>query len=59
MAKIDTKFHFVKEVAATKPKQRVSTKRKIDKMKNINVETRAANENTVNLMLGEFNFDPK
>ena len=28
-------------------------------MKNINNQIRAANENTENLMLGEFNFDPK
>ena len=28
-------------------------------MKNINNQIRAANENTENLILGEFNFDPK
>ena len=28
-------------------------------MKNINDQIRASNENTENLMLGEFNFDPK
>ena len=28
-------------------------------MKNINNQIRAANENTENLMFGEFNFDPK
>ena len=28
-------------------------------MKNINDQIRAANENTENLLLGEFNFDPK
>ena len=28
-------------------------------MKNINDQIRAANQNTGNLMVGEFNFDPK
>ena len=28
-------------------------------MKNINNQIRAANENTENLMFGEYNFDPK
>ena len=28
-------------------------------MRNINNQIRAANENTENLLLGEFNFDPK
>ena len=28
-------------------------------MKNINKKTKPANENTRNLMIGEFNFDPK
>ena len=28
-------------------------------MKNINRKTKAANENTRNLMIGEFNFNPK
>ena len=28
-------------------------------MKNINEQIKAANENTENLRLGEFNFDPK
>ena len=28
-------------------------------MKNVNDQIRAANENTENLVLGEFNFDPK
>ena len=34
-------------------------KRKIDKMKFINEQIKAANENTENLMLGNFNFDLK
>ena len=49
----------MKEVASIKPKKPVQTKRKINKMKNINDQIRASNENTENLMLGEFNFDPK
>ena len=59
LAKINEKVHFMKEVASIKPKKPVQTKRKINKMKNINDEIRASNENTENLMLGEFNFDPK
>ena len=34
-------------------------KEKIDKMKFINEQIKVANENTKNLMLGNFNFDPK
>ena len=34
-------------------------KEKIDKMKFINEKIKDANENTKNLMLGNFNFDPK
>ena len=34
-------------------------KEKIDKMKFINEQIKDANENTKNLMLGNFNFDPK
>ena len=59
MAKIDEKVHFKKEVASTKPKKPVQTKRQIDKVKNINDRIRSANENTEYLMLREFNFDPK
>ena len=59
LAKIDEKVHFIKERASTKPKKLVQTKRKINKMKNINDQIMAANENTENLMLGEFNFDTK
>ena len=58
LAKIDHKVHFIKEVGTTKPKK-LQVKRKIDKMKNINDQIGVANENTENLMLGEFNFDPK
>ena len=59
LAKINDKVHFIKEVSSTKPKNLVKAKRNIDKMKNINDQIRAANENTKNLMLGKFNFDPK
>ena len=31
----------------------------IDKMKNITNQIKAANENSMNLLLGEVNFDPK
>ena len=34
-------------------------KEKIDKVKFINEQIKVANENTKNLMLGNFNFDPK
>ena len=34
-------------------------KEKIDKMKFINEQIKVANENTKDLMLGNFNFDPK
>ena len=34
-------------------------KKKIDKIKFINEQIKAANKNTKNLMLGNFNFDPK
>ena len=43
LAKIDEKGHFIKEVASNEPKTLVQTKRKIDKMKNINDQIRAAN----------------
>ena len=59
LAKINDKVHFIKEVSSTKPKKLVKVKRNIDKMKNINDQIRAANENTKNLMLGKINFDPK
>ena len=57
--KIDEKVHFIKEVASTKPKKLVQAKKKINKMKSINDQIRAANENTEYLMFGEFNFHPK
>ena len=59
LEKINEKVTIVKEVASAKPKILVKTKTNTDKMKNINRKTKAANENTRNLMIGEFNFDPK
>ena len=59
LEKINDKVTIVKEVASAKPKILVKTKTNTDKMKNINRKTKAANENTRNLMIGEFNFDPK
>ena len=53
------KVHFIKEVAGRRPKLLVKSKRKIDKMKNINNQIRAANKNTENPMLREFISDPK
>ena len=53
------KVHFIKEVAGTTTKLLVKSKRKIDKMKNINNQIRAANKNTENPMLREFISDPK
>ena len=59
LEKISGKVHFVKEVTSAKPKILVKTKKNTDKMKNINKKTKPVNENTRNLMIGEFNFDPK
>ena len=59
LAKIDDKVHFIKEVSSTKPQKLVMAKRNIDKIKNINDQIKAANENTENLMFGELNFVPK
>ena len=50
-------MHIVKAIATAKPKP-MKAKRKIDKMKCLNEQIKAANENTENLMLGEFNLDP-
>ena len=55
--RLDEKMHIVKAIATAKPKP-IKAKRKIDKMKFLNEQVRATNENTENLMLGEFNFDP-
>ena len=41
------------------PKNLLKLKKNTDKMKNINNQIKPANENTKNLMLGQFNFDPK
>ena len=55
---LDQKVNIVSEIASVKPKP-ITAKRKIDKMKFINEQTKVANENTGNLILGNFNFDPK
>ena len=59
LEKINDKVTVVKRAASAKLKILVKTKTNTDKMKNINRKTKAANENTRNLMVGEFNFDPK
>ena len=59
LEKINEKVHFVKEVAVPNLKYSLKLKNNNDKMKNINRNTKALNENTRNLMIGEFNFDPK
>ena len=59
LEKINDKVIVVKRAASAKPKILVKTKTNTDKMKNINRKTKSANENTRNLMIGEFNFDPK
>ena len=59
LEKINEKVHFVKEVAVPNLKYSLKLKNNNDKMKNINRKTKALNENTRNLMIGEFNFDPK
>ena len=56
--KLDKKVHTINEIASAKPKLIIS-KRKLDKMKLINEQTKAPKKNTQNLILGEFNFDPK
>ena len=59
LEKINEKVNFVKEVANAKPKILVKTQTNTAKIKNIKRKSKAANENTRNLMIGEFNFDPK
>ena len=56
--KLDQKVHIVNQIANAKPKL-IKVKRKLDKIKNINKEIQAANENSMNLLLGNFDFDPK
>ena len=55
LEKLDQKFNIVSEIASVKPKP-ITAKRKIDKMKFINEQTKVANENTGNLMLGNSNL---
>ena len=59
LAKTDDKVNFIKKISSTKPKKPAKAKRNMDKMKIMNDQIRAENENTENLMLGEFNFDLK
>ena len=59
LEKINDKVTIVKEVASAKPKTLAKTKTNTGKMKNINRKTKAANENIINLLIDEFNFDPK
>ena len=59
LAKIDDKVHFIQEVSSTKPGKLVMAKRNTDKIKNINGQIKAANENTEILMFDELNFVPK
>ena len=58
LEKLDEKVHIIKEVASAKSKP-IKAKRKIDKMKNITKQIQAANENSINLLLGKFDFDPR
>ena len=59
LAKLDEKVYFVDEIDNSKPKKLIRTKRNIDKMKNIKNQIQSANENSMNLLLGKFDFDPK
>ena len=58
LEKLDQKVNIVSEIASAKPKP-ITAKRKIDKMKFINEQTKVANENTRNLMLGNSNLIQK
>ena len=51
-------MNIVNAIASSKPKP-IKGKRKIDKIKFLNEQIKAANENTENLLLGEFNSDLK
>ena len=60
--KLDKKVHTINEIASAKPKLIIS-KTKLDKMKLIHEQTKAAQKkthtHTQNLILAEFSFDPK
>ena len=58
LKKLDQKVNIVNEIASARPKP-IKAKRKIAKMKFMNEQIKTGNENTKNLMLGNFNFDPK
>ena len=59
LAKLDEKVYFVDKIDNSKPKKLIRTKRNIDKMKNIKKQFQSANENSMNLLLGKFDFDPQ
>ena len=59
LAKLDEKVYFVDKIDNSKPKKLIRTKRNIDKMKNIKKQFQSANENSMNLLLGKFDFEPK
>ena len=59
LAKLDEKVYFVDEIDNSKPKKLIRTKRNIDKMKNIKKQFQSVNENSMNLLLGKFDFDPQ
>ena len=58
LEKLNQKVNIKSEIDSAKPKP-IKGKREIDKIKYINEQIKAANENTKKLMLGNFNFDPK
>ena len=58
LKKLNQKVNIISEIASAKAKP-IKAKRKIDKMKYKNEHIKASNESTKNLMLGNFNFDPK
>ena len=57
--KLDQKVNTVNEIASAKPKP-IKAKRKLDKMRFVNEQLIKLQIKTPkNLMLGNFNFDPK
>ena len=57
--KLDQKVNIVNEIASAKPKP-IKAKRKLDKMRFVNEQLIKLQIKTPkNLMLGNFNFDPK
>ena len=58
LGKFNQNVNIVSEIASAKRKP-IKAKKEIDKTKFINEQIKAANKNTKNLMLGNFNFDRK